>query len=81
LETTSTIADVISIPAWGPSGELRPKKVGNCRASASMAVSPPDAYRVAFTDDDVARRAAIAIIVKPASPSAGRAASAIAVSP
>jgi hypothetical protein len=29
-----------------------------------MAVSPPDAYKVAFTDDDVARSAAIAIIVK-----------------
>jgi hypothetical protein len=34
-----------------------------------------------FTDEEVARSAAIAIIKKPASPSDGRAASAIAVSP
>jgi hypothetical protein len=43
-------------------------------------VSPLDAYTVALTEDIVARIAAIAIIVKPASPKVGRAAAAIAVS-
>ena len=42
---------------------------------------PPEAYSVALTDEAVASSAAMAIIAKPASPSVGRAASAIAVSP
>ena len=72
---------MISRPACAPSRDPRPKKGGNWPTSASIAVNPPEAYRVALTEDAVASRAAIAMIVKPASPSAGRAASAIAVSP
>ena len=44
-------------------------------------MSPPAAKRFELIDEAVARRAAIAMIVNPASPSAGRAASASAVSP
>ena len=70
----------MSSPAWERVAR-RPKKVGNCPTWASIAVRPPDAYRVAFTEEEVASSAATAMIVKPASPSAGLAASAIAVSP
>ena len=48
---------------------------------ASIAVSFVEPNSVAFVAPAVAIRAAIAMIVKPASPSAGRAASAMAVSP
>jgi len=39
-----------------------------------MRVSPPEAYSVALVDEAVASTAAIAIIVNPLSPGAGRAA-------
>ena len=68
-------------PARGAERAGRPKSGGNCRSRASIAVMLPAAKTLALTDDDVASSAAIAIIVKPASPSAGSAAWASAVSP
>ena len=72
---------MISSPACGPSREPAPKNGGNWPTSASIAVRPAERVERRVTDAAVASIAAIAIIVKPASPSAGRAASAIAVSP
>ena len=65
----------------GPPSARPPKKGGNICSFASSAVMLPAAKRLALTDDDVASSAAIDIIVKPASPSAGSAACASAVSP
>ena len=72
---------MIRRPAGAPRRVSRPKNGGNCPTAASIFVSPAEAYSVAFADEAVASIAAMAIITNPASPSAGRAASAIAVSP
>ena len=72
---------MISKPTCAPRRVLRPNSGGNWPTDASIRVSPPEAYSVALTEEVVASSAATAIIVNPASPSAGRAASAIAVSP
>jgi hypothetical protein len=58
-----------------------PKIGGNCVSSERVCVRPPAAKMFELIEDAVASSAAIAMIVKPASPSAGRAASAKAVSP
>ena len=81
LATTSTSAAVMYSPARVPRRDSRPKNDGKSPWLASMAVRFDEAYRVAFVELAVASSAAIAMTVNPASPSAGRAASAIAVSP
>ena len=60
---------------------MSPTIAGKRPSSASDPVRFDDAYSVAFVEAAVESNAAIAITVNPASPSAGRAASAIAVSP
>src|SRR6185503_11283626 len=81
LATTSTTAALIRTPLFAPSREAGPKNGGNWPTPDSIRVRPAEAYSVATTDPAMPTMAAIAIIVKPASPSAGRPASAIAVGP
>ena len=80
-DSPSTIATEIARPRVPNTGAVPPKNDGNWRESARLAVRFCAANELALTDDDVASRAAIDIIVKPAAPSDGRAASASAVSP
>ena len=70
------MATEIAMPLVPNTGALRPKNGGNCRDSARLAVRFWAANELALTDDEVASSAAIDIIVKPAVPSDGRAASA-----
>jgi hypothetical protein len=81
FETTSTIPALISTPLFAPSRDPGPKNGGNWPTSESILVKPAEAYSVATTEPAMPTMAAIAIMVKPASPRAGRPASAIAVGP
>src|SRR5262249_42710541 len=81
LATSSTSTAEMSSPACGPSRDFDPKEAGNSPASASQSATFAEAQRLAFAPPGVESRAATAMTVKPASPSVGRAASAIAVSP
>ncbi len=81
LTNSRISATVIRRPPCRPRRDCWPKSGGNWPTCARVPVKPFDAYSVAFTDEDVARSAAIVTAVKPAFPSAGRAASATAVAP
>lgn len=79
--STSARVAVTSSPPCLPSRDCRPSRGGNCPISASESVRLAEPNSVPFVAPAVAISAATAISVKPASPSVGLAASAIAVSP